>query len=75
MTSATHELIRLRITGEADVFAARQRGRTVGAVVGLDNQDQVRVATALSELCRELAGIGQPATVALGCRVVGRPAW
>ena len=48
------------------MFAARQRGRTVAAVVGLDNQDQVRVATALSELCRELAGIGQPATVALG---------
>jgi signal transduction histidine kinase/CheY-like chemotaxis protein len=66
VTSSTHELIRLRISGDADVFAARQRGRTVAAVVGLDNQDQVRVATALSELCRELAGTGQPATVALG---------
>jgi signal transduction histidine kinase/CheY-like chemotaxis protein len=66
VTPATHELVRLRIAAEADVFAARQRGRTVAAVVGLDNQDQVRVATALSELCRELAGIGQPATVALG---------
>ena len=66
MTPATHELVRLRIAAEADVFAARQRGRTVAAVVGLDNQDQVRIATALSELCRELAGIGQPATVALG---------
>jgi signal transduction histidine kinase/CheY-like chemotaxis protein len=66
VTPATHELVRLRIAAEADVFAARQRGRTVAAIVGLDNQDQVRIATALSELCRELAGIGQPATVALG---------
>jgi signal transduction histidine kinase/CheY-like chemotaxis protein len=66
VTPMTHELVRLRIAAEADVFAARQRGRTVAALVGLDNQDQVRVATALSELCRELAGIGQPATVALG---------
>jgi signal transduction histidine kinase/CheY-like chemotaxis protein len=66
VTPATHELVHLRIAAEADVFAARQRGRTVAALVGLDNQDQVRVATALSELCRELAGMGQPATVALG---------
>ena len=66
MTPATHELVRLRIAAEADVFAARQRGRTVAAIVGLDNQDQIRVATALSELCRELAGLGHPATVALG---------
>jgi signal transduction histidine kinase/CheY-like chemotaxis protein len=66
VTSPTHELLRLRIAAEADVFVARQRGRTVAAVVGLDNQDQVRVATALSELCRELAGTGRPATVALG---------
>jgi len=63
---AAHELVRLRIAAEADVFAARQRGRTVAAIVGLDNQDQIRVATALSELCRELAGLGRPATVALG---------
>ena len=73
MTPATHELVRLRIAAEADVFAARQRGRTVAALVGLDNQDQVRVATALSELCRELAGMGQPATVALGVSSGGAP--
>jgi len=73
VTPATHELVRLRIAAEADVFAARQRGRTVAALVGLDNQDQVRVATALSELCRELAGMGQPATVALGVSSGGAP--
>ena len=73
MTPATHELVRLRIAAEADVFAARQRGRTVAALVGLDNQDQVRVATALSEVCRELAAIDQPATIALGVSSGGAP--
>ena len=73
MTPTIHELVRLRIAAEADVFAARQRGRTVAALVGLDNQDQVRVATALSELRRELAGMGQPATVALGVSSGGTP--
>jgi signal transduction histidine kinase/CheY-like chemotaxis protein len=66
MTSAVHELIRLRVAAEEDVFAARQRGRTVASVVGLDHQDQIRVATAVSELCRELAGLGRPAGIALG---------
>ncbi|HEX6499489.1 MAG TPA: ATP-binding protein [Micromonosporaceae bacterium] len=46
------ELLRMRIRAEHDVFAVRQRGREVAAVVGLDRQDQVRVATALSEVGR-----------------------
>jgi signal transduction histidine kinase/CheY-like chemotaxis protein len=73
VTSPVYDLVRLRISAEADVFTARQRGRTVAAIVGLDNQDQVRVATALSELCRELADAGTPATVALGVSGGDRP--
>ncbi|MFC4052428.1 sensor histidine kinase [Actinomadura syzygii] len=48
------ELLRLRISDEQGVFAVRQAGRHVAAAVGLDAQDQVRVATALSEVGREL---------------------
>ncbi|TYB47919.1 sensor histidine kinase [Actinomadura chibensis] len=48
------ELLRLRISDEEGVFAVRQAGRRVAAAVGLDAQDQVRVATALSEVGREL---------------------
>jgi signal transduction histidine kinase len=48
------ELLRLRIGNEEDVFAVRQAGRQVAAAVRLDVQDQVRVATALSEVGREL---------------------
>ncbi|MER7168215.1 ATP-binding protein [Micromonospora sp. NPDC000207] len=39
---------------EHDIFLVRQRGREVAAAVGLDHQDQVRIATALSEVARDL---------------------
>ncbi|RKN48685.1 sensor histidine kinase [Micromonospora endolithica] len=39
---------------EQDIFLVRQRGREVAAAVGLEHQDQVRVATALSEVARDL---------------------
>ncbi|TMR02441.1 response regulator [Actinomadura soli] len=51
---ASGELLRIEITDEAGVFAVRQLGRRVAAEVGLPYQDQVRVATALSEAGREL---------------------
>ncbi len=50
------QLLRLRARGEEDVFLLRQRGREVAAAVGLDAQDQIRVATALSDLGRDLLG-------------------
>ncbi|MEU3906170.1 SpoIIE family protein phosphatase [Streptomyces goshikiensis] len=39
---------------EQDVFALRRRAKAVAQAVGLDNRDQVRLATALSELGRDL---------------------
>ena len=45
------------------MFAARQIGREVAAELGLERQDQVRVATALSEVGRELVLAGQAASV------------
>ncbi|TDD38851.1 response regulator [Actinomadura sp. KC06] len=51
---ASGELLRIEITDEDGVFAVRQVGRRVAAEVGLPYQDQVRVATALSEAGREL---------------------
>lgn len=59
------ELLRLELVVEQDVYLVRQRGREVAALVGLENQDQVRVATALSELTRELIVLDSPATVTL----------
>ncbi|MEV4006418.1 ATP-binding protein [Actinomadura sp. NPDC049753] len=48
------ELLRMRVADDEGVFALRQAGRQVAAAVRLDVQDQVRVATALSEVGREL---------------------
>ncbi|MBV1856518.1 sensor histidine kinase [Catellatospora sp. NEAU-YM18] len=39
---------------EQDVFAVRQRGREVAAALGLEHQDQIRLATALSDVSRVL---------------------
>jgi hypothetical protein len=59
------ELLRLGLVGEQDVFVLRQRGREVAALVGLEYPDQVRVATALSELARELVVLSSPSTITL----------
>lgn len=50
----TDDLLRLVIADERDVFLLRQRGRQIAAAAGLDGQNQIRVATALSDLGREL---------------------
>lgn len=57
------ELLRFMASGEHDVFVVRQRGREVARAVGLDQPDQVRVATALSEVCRQLLPVAPVATV------------
>ena len=45
-------LSRLALRSEDDVVTARQRARLVARLVGFDNQDQTRVATAVSEIAR-----------------------
>ena len=50
------ELGRLQIASESDVFSGRQRVRSIAEAVGFDSTDQVRVATAFSELGRVLVG-------------------
>ncbi|MFR9805258.1 ATP-binding protein [Pseudonocardia sp. RS010] len=65
MTGERREVFRLRVRGEQDVFVARQRGREVAALAGLEHQDQIRVATALSELSRELAVLPGEVTITI----------
>ncbi len=60
----THELVRIEIRDASGVFAARQLGRAVSAELALDRQDQVRVATTLSEIGRDLVVSGQRAVIA-----------
>jgi signal transduction histidine kinase len=62
----TDELASLRVRDLPGVFAARRLGRELAAGLGLDHQDQVRVATALSEISRSTITIGQTAVIAFG---------
>jgi signal transduction histidine kinase/CheY-like chemotaxis protein len=45
-------LFHLALLTERDVVHARQRAREIAAALGLDNQDQIRLATATSEMAR-----------------------
>ena len=45
-------LLTIGLARDQDLIAARQRARQVAALVGLDAQDQARVATAVSEVAR-----------------------
>ena len=45
-------LYQLNLRNERDVVHARQRTREVAEALGLDNQDQIRLATATSEMAR-----------------------
>lgn len=46
------QIFNIALRTERDVVQARQRAREVAAELGLDNQDQIRLATAASEIAR-----------------------
>lgn len=48
----SEQLSKLALRYERDVVKARQRARTLASLLGLDNQEQIRVATATSEIAR-----------------------
>ncbi|GAA4245566.1 ATP-binding protein [Dactylosporangium darangshiense] len=56
MTWEPAPVLRMVLREEHDVFVLRQRGREVAAALGMEYQDQVRVATALSEIGRLVPG-------------------
>jgi signal transduction histidine kinase len=60
----TSEFARIEVRDVGGVFAARQLGREVAAELGLERQDQVRVATALSEVGRSAVITAQTAVIA-----------
>ena len=62
----TNQLASLRVRDLTGVFAARRLGRELAVELGLEQRDQVRVATALSELCRSTISTGQAAEIAFG---------
>ena len=59
----TSELARLTVRDRAGVYAARQLGRDLAASLELEPQDQIRVATALSEISRSAVIAGRTAVI------------
>jgi signal transduction histidine kinase len=57
-------LMRMRLRVAQDIFAVRQLGREVARAVGMEQQDQTRLATALSEVGRLMIADGYDAAVA-----------
>ncbi len=49
MTTALYEIA---LRNERDVVLARQRARDLASILGFDNQEQIRIATATSEMAR-----------------------
>ena len=62
----TDEFASLRVADLPGVFAARRLGREFAAGLALEQQDQVRVATALSEISRSTLSAGHTAVIAFG---------
>jgi signal transduction histidine kinase/CheY-like chemotaxis protein len=58
------EMLRARVSTEQDVFAVRRQARELAAALGMDGQDEVRVAAALSEVGRRMLAELGPLTVA-----------
>ncbi|MFF4227980.1 sensor histidine kinase [Streptomyces sp. NPDC001820] len=56
MTSGAGPLAVFDLSSERDVFALRRSGRNAAEALGLERQDQVRLATALSEVGRDRLG-------------------
>ena len=59
-------LVTALVTSEQGVFAVRRQARAVAAALGLGGQDQIRTATALSEVCRRMLDACGQVTVAIG---------
>jgi len=62
----TADLASLRVRDLPAVLAARRLGRELAAGLALEGHDQVRVATALSEISRSVITAGRTAVVAFG---------
>jgi signal transduction histidine kinase len=66
-------LMRMRLRIEQDIFVVRQLGREVARMVGLETQDQTRLATALSEVGRVMLADAREAEVAFTITPNGVP--
>ncbi|MFE3166103.1 sensor histidine kinase [Streptomyces sp. NPDC059224] len=69
---ATRQVTRFRLFSAQDVFGLRRSAQQAAVALALDRQDQVRLATALSELGRDRVGC-HDLEVAFGLDAADRP--
>ena len=67
---STKQLI-MPIANEADVVAARQRGRAMAIELGFAGCDGTLIATAISEVARNILLYAQRGEIVLGCVEIG----
>jgi len=61
--SGLFTIMSVSLNGQEDIVASRHRARHLGSQLGFTNQDQVRIATAVSELARNALQYGRGARV------------
>jgi signal transduction histidine kinase len=71
--SSTQLLLSLRIKEEIDIVAARQLTRQIAGLLGFHQQDQVRLATAVSEVARNAYQYAGGGKVEFSIRLKSRP--
>lgn len=54
MIESSWPILKMQIRYELDIVGARQKTRLIAELLGFDNQDQVRLATAVSEIARNI---------------------
>src|SRR5712664_4553117 len=62
----SHEEIRIAIDRVSDVVDARQKGRTLAAQIGFSGGDLTLIATAISEIARNIVVYAQRGEITLG---------
>ena len=71
MLAENYSILSLSIATELDIVAARNRARQIAGLAGLSPRDQARIATAVSELTRNIISGSGMGTVqfAVACRL------
>lgn len=62
----TRKICELRLATERDVVGARQQARAVAEALGFDHHDQIRIATAVSEIARNAFRYARGGSVTFG---------
>ncbi|WP_375383576.1 ATP-binding protein [uncultured Sphingomonas sp.] len=69
----TISILAVALIEEADIVAARQRGRQIACLLGFEAQDQTRIATAVSEIARNATTYGGGGRVEFSLEASSQP--